>query len=159
MRRLTSRRTQLIRQRTRTKNEISAVLRNLKGRPPVTDVFGKKGRAWLAGLVLPVDERQTVQGCLRQLDFLGGEIDLIDRALAEQALVSQEIRRLMTIPGVGVTTAATVMATIGASSASRPLSASLVISVWTPAAASPALRRPGTGDLQAGLFSRAARAR
>jgi transposase len=114
LRRLTSRRTQLIRQRTRTKNEISAVLvRNLKGRPPVSDVFGKKGRAWLAGLVLPVDERQTVQGCLRQLDFLGGEIDLINRELAEQALASQEIRRLMTIPGVGVTTAATVMATIG----------------------------------------------
>jgi transposase len=114
LRRLTSRRTQLVRQRTRTKNEISAVLvRNLKGRPPVTDLFGKKGRAWLAGLVLPVDERQTVQGALRQLDFLGAEIELIDHALAEQALGSQEIRRLMTIPGVGVTTAATVMATVG----------------------------------------------
>lgn len=114
LRRLTSRRTQLIRQRTRTKNEISAVLlRNLKGRPPVSDLFGKKGRAWLDRLELPVDETQTVQGCLRQLDFLCGEIDLIDRALAEQALESPEIRRLMTIPGVGVTTAATVMATIG----------------------------------------------
>jgi transposase len=114
LRRLTSRRTQLIRQRTRTKNEISAVLvRNLKGRPPVSDLFGKKGKAWLAGLELPVDERHTVQGCLRQLDFLGGEIDVIDRALAEQAVGSQKIRRLMTIPGVGVTTAATVMATIG----------------------------------------------
>jgi transposase len=54
-----------------------------------------------------------VQGCLRQLDFLSGEIELIDRALAEQAVSSHEIRRLMTIPGVGVTTAATVMATIG----------------------------------------------
>jgi transposase len=114
LRRLTSRRTQLIRQRTRTKNEISAVLvRNLKGRPPVSDLFGKKGRAWLAGLLLPADESQTVQGCLRQLDFLGEEIQLIDRALAEQALASPEIRRLITIPGVGVTTAATVMATIG----------------------------------------------
>jgi transposase len=114
LRRLTSRRTQLIRQRTRTKNEIAAVLvRNLKGHPPMSDPFGKRGRAWLAGLELPVDEDQTVQGCLRQLDFLGGEIELIDRGLAEQALASQEIRRLMTIPGVGVTTAATVMATIG----------------------------------------------
>jgi transposase len=114
LRRLTSRRTQLIRQRTRIKNEISAVLvRNLKGRPPVSDLFGKEGRARLAGLLLPGDESQTVQGCLRQLDFLSGEIELIDRALAEQAISSQEICRLMTIPGVGVTTAATVMATIG----------------------------------------------
>lgn len=114
LRRLTSRRTQLIRQRTRTKNEISAVLmRNLKGRPPVSDLFGKKGRTWLARQVLPVDEHQTVEGCLRQLDFLAEEIKLIDDGLAQQALGSQEIRRLMTIPGVGITTAATVMATIG----------------------------------------------
>jgi hypothetical protein len=38
-----------VRARTRPKNEISAVLvRNLKGRPPMTDVFGTRGRAWLA---------------------------------------------------------------------------------------------------------------
>ncbi len=43
------------------------LVRNLKGRPPVSDLFGKKGKAWLAGLELPVDERHTVQGCLRQL--------------------------------------------------------------------------------------------
>lgn len=53
-----------------------------------------------------------MQGCLRQLDFLRGEIAMIDRALAEQAVTSPEIQRLMTIPGVGITTAATVMATI-----------------------------------------------
>jgi transposase len=86
---------------------------NLEGRPPISDLFGRKGQAWLADQVLPVDESQTVQGCLRQLNFLGDEIDLIDRALAEQAVGSQEIRRLMSIPGVGVTTAATLMATIG----------------------------------------------
>ena len=33
--------------------------RNLCGRPPVTDCFGKTGRAWLAELRLPVDERLT----------------------------------------------------------------------------------------------------
>ena len=55
LRRLTSRRTQLVRQRTRPKNEITAVLvRNLKGRPPMSDLFGKKGRAWLTELELPL---------------------------------------------------------------------------------------------------------
>jgi hypothetical protein len=48
LRRLTSRRAQLVRYRTRVKNEVAAVLvRNLKGRPPVTDVFGKRARRWL----------------------------------------------------------------------------------------------------------------
>ena len=54
LRRLTSRRSQLVRARTRPKNEISAVLvRNLRGRPPMTDPFGSQGRAWLNDLTLP----------------------------------------------------------------------------------------------------------
>jgi transposase len=114
LRRLTSRRTQLVRQRTRPKNEISAVLvRNLKGRPPMSDLFGKKGRAWLAELELPDDERNTVDACLRQIDFLNTEIAHVDRQLAEHALQSDEIKRLMTIPGIDVTTAATLIAAIG----------------------------------------------
>jgi len=114
LRRLTSRRAQLVRARTRPKNEISAVLvRNLKGRPPMSDLFGKKGRAWLAGLQLPADEQDTIQACLRLIDFLTSEIAHVDRQLAEKALASPEIKRLMTIPGVGVTTAATVIAAIG----------------------------------------------
>ena len=49
MRRRLARRSQLVRARTRAKNEIHAVLiRRLKGRPPVSDLFGVKGRA-LAG--------------------------------------------------------------------------------------------------------------
>jgi transposase len=114
LRRLTSRRSQLVRARTRPKNEITAVLvRNLKGRPPVSDLFGRRGRQWLAGLQFPADEHDTVQACLRQIDFLTTEIAHVDRQLAERALTSPEIKRLMTIPGVGVTTAATLIAAIG----------------------------------------------
>jgi transposase len=114
LRRLTSRRSQLVRARTRTKNEISAVLvRNLKGRSPVSDLFGKQGRAWLAGLELPADEQDTVAASLRQVDFLASEILHLDRQLATHALSSPQISRLMTIPGVGVTTASTLIAAIG----------------------------------------------
>ena len=114
LRRLISRRRQLVKQRTAAKNAISAVLmRNLKGRPPCSDLFGRAGRWWLAELELPIDERQTADACLRQLDFLGEELALVDRAIAEQALAEPEIRRLMTIPGVDVTTAATLIAVIG----------------------------------------------
>jgi transposase len=46
LRRLVSRHAQLIRHRTRAKNQIHAVLqRTLKGRPPASDLFGKRGRA------------------------------------------------------------------------------------------------------------------
>lgn len=114
LRRLTSRRSQLVRQRTRVKNEVTAVLvRNLAGRPPASDLFGKRGRAWLGALELPGDERQTVDACLRQVDFLSEEIGAVDRSIATSALDSPEIRRLMTIPGIVVTSAATLMAAIG----------------------------------------------
>jgi transposase len=114
LRRRISRRAQLVKQRTQTKNEIHAVLhRNLKGRPPATDLFGRKGRRWLSQLELPVDERQTVDACLRQVGFLNAELELVDRDIAVHALDSDDILRLMTIPGISVTTAATFMAIIG----------------------------------------------
>jgi transposase len=114
LRRRLGRRSQLVRSRTRAKNELHAVLaRNLKGRPPVSDLFGKAGRRWLAALELPVDERETVEGCLRQVDFLDQEVGVIERELARQALSSEEIRRLMTVPGVSLISAATFVAVVG----------------------------------------------
>jgi transposase len=114
LRRRISRRRQLVKQSTATKNAASAVLvRNLKRRPELSDLFGKAGRAWLEALELPQDERETLDACLRQLDFLKQELARVDRAIAEVALGSPEIRRLMTIPGVDITTAATLVAVIG----------------------------------------------
>jgi transposase len=114
LRRLVSRRRQLVKQSTRTKNEIQSVLlRTLQERPPVSDVFGKGGRAWLARLELAIDERETVDGGVRQLDFLQAELAHVDRMIAGQALAWPEMRRLMTIPGIDVTTAAALMAAIG----------------------------------------------
>jgi hypothetical protein len=54
-----------------------------------------------------------VDSCLREADFLTRELARIDGEIARYAVSCAEIRRLMTIPGVDVTTAATLMATIG----------------------------------------------
>lgn len=59
------------------------------------DLFGKGGRRWLAGIELPEEERVSVDGCLRQIDFLARELEEIDRVLAGRALASPEVRRLM----------------------------------------------------------------
>src|SRR5436190_1880319 len=114
LRRRLQRRAKLVRSRTRAKNECHAVLaRNLKGRPPMSDVFGKKGRQWLAALELPADERETVEGCLREVDFLDCEVGLIERELASEALDSEAIRRLLSVPGVSLVSAATFVAVAG----------------------------------------------
>ncbi len=114
LRRLVARRSRLVRARTRAKNEVHGVLaRNLCPRPPVTDAFGKAGRRWLSTLVLPDDEQLTLEGCLRQIDFLDEEVAAIERKIAERALQSVDIRRLMTVPGVNVQTAAAFVASVG----------------------------------------------
>lgn len=114
LRRRLQRRAKLVRSRTRAKNECHAVLaRNLKGRPPMSDVFGKRGRQWLAALQLPGDERETVECALREVDFLDCEVGLIERELARQALSSEAIRRLMSVPGVSLVSAAAFVAAAG----------------------------------------------
>src|SRR5919202_4880175 len=114
LRRRLQRRAQLVRARTRAKNEVhGALVRRLIARPKVSDLFGVAGRRWLEGLELPAEERETVEGALRQIDFLERELAEVERAIAKDALFSVEIRRLTTVPGVNVFTAATFLAAIG----------------------------------------------
>lgn len=114
LRRRLARREQLVRSRTRSKNEIHAVLqRRLQGKPPCSDLFGVKGRQWLAGLELPLEERETVDAGIRHIEFLDAEIAAVERLIAQQALSWPEIRRLMTVPGVNLICAASLIAAVG----------------------------------------------
>jgi transposase len=115
-RRLITRRCALVRARTRAKNQVHAVLaRNLLERPPMTDMFGRKGRIWLAEQAgrLPLDEQLSVDAGLRQVDFLNGEVDQIDQILGADAISDPDALRLMTLPGVNMVTAIALLAAIG----------------------------------------------
>ena len=113
LRRQVARRAHIVRQRTRLKNQVHSILhRNLVPRCPAADLFGHKGRRWLAEL-LPADERQAVAALLRQLDFHGEELRLIDVELGRAGLASAEVKRLMTIPGVDATVALSIVAAVG----------------------------------------------
>jgi transposase len=114
LRRQVARRAHIVRQRTRLKNRVQAILhRNLVPRCPAADLFGHKGRAWLAEQELPVDEWQAVEALLRQLDFHAEELRPIDADLAQLALAREEVKRLMTIPGVDATVALSIVAAVG----------------------------------------------
>jgi transposase len=114
MRRRLARRAQLVRARTHAKNEIHAVLvRRLKGKPPMSDLFGVRGRQWLQELELPLEERETADAALRQVEFLDREIAAVEQLVAAEALGWPEVKRLMTVPGVNVIVAATFMAAVG----------------------------------------------
>ena len=76
-----ARREQLVRSRTRAKNEIHASLqRRLQAKPPCSDLFGVKGRQWLAGLELPLEERESVDAGMRHIEFLDAEIAAVGEA-------------------------------------------------------------------------------
>jgi transposase len=114
LRRQVARRAHIVRQRTRLKNQVQAILhRNLIPRCPAADLFGHKGRRWLAEQTLPADEAQAVGALLRQLDFHGQELAIIDAELGRVALGSAEVRRLMTIPGIDATVALSIVAAVG----------------------------------------------
>src|SRR3954466_12772857 len=114
LRRQVARRAHLVRQRTRLKNQVQAILhRNLIERCPAADLFGIKGRAWLAEQVLPPDEEAAAAALLRQLDFHGEELRLIDAELGKVALGRPQVRRMMSIPGVDATVALSILAAVG----------------------------------------------
>jgi len=113
LRRRVAARAVLVVERTRLRNRISAVLiRNLV-RCPSSDTFGKRGRAWLATVALPDDERDLVDTTLRLLDGLEVEIRGAEAGIAGVVTDDVRVRHLLTIPGVGLQTAVGLVATIG----------------------------------------------
>ena len=114
LRRQVLRRAYIVRQRTRLKNQVHSILHaNLVPRCPAADLFGIKGRKWLAEQDLPQDERAAAAALLRQLDFHAEELRLIDRDLGQVALKREDVRRLMSIPGVDATVALSIVAAVG----------------------------------------------
>jgi len=114
LRRQVMRRAQIVRHRTRIKNQVHAILaRNLCPPPPVSDLFGKAGRYWLAIQPLPIDETAAVEALLRQLDFAGQELARVDHELAIEALTDPVVARLMTIPGIDAIAGISIVAAVG----------------------------------------------
>ena len=142
LRRQVNGRSQLVRQRTRIKNQVQAILhRNLVQRCPFSDLFGVKGRCWLSDQCLPADEELAVSALLRQLDFHAQELRIIDAALGRVALERPEVKRLMTIPGVDATVALSMVAAVGDFRRFRTPGAAGVLSRLEPAGE--AVRRQG----------------
>jgi transposase len=103
----------LVRQGTRLKNQVHAVLHQQGLRSPVTDLFGKRGRLWLGQVQLPAQARESVNVCLRLLDGYGEEIQKQNLQLREKAKHDERAEWLMTVPGIGEYSAMMLLAEIG----------------------------------------------
>jgi transposase len=114
LRRLVMRRTHLVKQRTRVKNQVHAILtRNLVPTCPHADLFSGVGRRSLAGQALPCDEQRSIDALIRQLDFHSDELREVERDIAIDAIDDPVVARLMTVPGIDVTVAIAFVAAVG----------------------------------------------
>lgn len=123
--RITPREVRLVRERLRyritlvrissgIKCRIGAILGKVGiQRPELSDLFGKTGREWLDRVILPEEYRQNVDGYLRTLDHLAGEIKMVEDWLAKRTREDADVKLLMDFPGIGRFGATLLLAEIG----------------------------------------------
>jgi transposase len=113
-RQLISHRRLLVKQQTAAKNAIRAVLnRRLIEHPYGTTLFSAKSRAWMMSLELPETERFILDNALELLRHLEERVGVVDERLLRLASVDEDVKLLMTIPGIQVTVAIGFLAAIG----------------------------------------------
>lgn len=153
LRRLVARRNQVVRHRTRLKNETHAILHaHLVPPCPHADLFSRVGRAWLERQALPDDEQAAIRRHLRELDTLSEDLAVLDQAIGEATLDSPVVRRLLTVTGINVTVAAGLAAAIG--DVRRFSSPQKLVSYF---GLNPRVRQSGLGLAQHGRISKAGR--
>lgn len=154
LRRLVARRNQVVRHRTRIKNEVHAILHaHLIPPCPHADLFGRLGRTWLGTQPLPEDEVAAIARHLRELDRLGEDLAVLDREIALATADNPSVRRLLTITGVNLTVAAGLVAAIG--DVKRFSGPDKLVSYF---GLNPRVRQSGLGLAQHGRISKHGRA-
>jgi transposase len=103
----------LVRERTRTKNAIRALLSG-QGIEARRGLWTQQGLTWLRAMSLANELDGLRRDMLTErLCFLTGMLQQVEKALNRIALRSPGVHLLRTIPGVGIRTAEAVMAWVG----------------------------------------------
>ena len=153
MRRLVARRYQVVRHRTRIKNEVHSILHaHLIPTCPHADLFNKRGRDWLSRQPLPGDERAAIDRHVRELDRLEEDLEGLDREIAQGSLESPEVHHLLSITGINLAVATGLMAAIG--DIQRFKSPQKLVSYF---GLNPRVRQSGLGAAHHGRISKAGR--
>lgn len=112
-RRLVRMRAALMRISSRIRCQVHALLGEHGVIPPDTDLFGKGGRLFLQAITLPELSQGRLEACLRLLDAIAIEVAQADREIVARFRPDPQLKRLLPIPGIGPTIAATILTEIG----------------------------------------------
>lgn len=152
-RRLVARRFQVVRHRTRIKNEVHAILHaHLIPPCPHADLFSKVGRLWLKRQPVPDDEPVAIERHVHELDRMGEDLAHLDQEIASMSLDDASVARLITITGVNLTVAAGLVAAIG--NIGRFSSPQKLVSYF---GLNPRVRQSGLGAAHHGRISKSGR--
>lgn len=150
LRRLVARRNQVVRHRTRVKNEVHAILQaHLVPKCPHADLFNGRGRDWLSKQILPDDERAAVVRHIREIDRLAEDLADLDSDIAKDTVNDPAVQRLLTIAGVNAIVASGIVAAIG--DISRFKEPQKLVSYF---GLNPRVRQSGLGLAQYGRISK-----
>lgn len=99
-----------VRTRTRLRNRVHALLaRQRQLEPPAcSDLFGKKGLAWLHALVLPAPDALLLEQTLAGFAQLSAQIKELEQTILAENARDPAAARLQTLPGVGAILAAVI---------------------------------------------------
>jgi transposase len=103
----------LVRQRTRLKNQVHAILHQHGLKHPGTDLFGKAGRDWLNQVPLGNTARRAMTRYLELIDEFSRHLQQQDREVKQFVSTDLRAQWLMTIPGIGQYSAMLLLAEIG----------------------------------------------
>jgi len=104
--------------RTRLKNRIHSVIdkyglhTDFEG---ISDIFGKQGRRQMALTIkqLPTETRYTLHCLLRELEMAESQIQRIEKRMKRVFSKTEQVKRLMTLPGIGFILAVAIANEIG----------------------------------------------
>jgi transposase len=98
---------------TQAKNRLHAVLQRHHWLPPEGNPFHSSQKKWWLALPMGALEKVNVQSDLDTLQFAEKQLMQLTSMMEEIANQSDEVTRLLQLPGFGVVTAVTVWAAIG----------------------------------------------
>ena len=113
LRALSARRVQLVRDRTRVRNRIHAILAQRLIKPEVEALFSKKGLDWLKIVPLDAAGKAGLECELRLHDLLEKEIAATKVEMAHEGHADPRVKLLITLPGVDLVVAEGLIAAIG----------------------------------------------
>lgn len=113
LRELVRHRVKLVGLRAHCKAEIHAVLAKCGVQVPMSDLFGVAGKQLLDRLALPGVYRARINSLRRLIDLIEFEIDVFTGLVRSQLAGEAGYQALLTIPGIGPTLAAVLVAEIG----------------------------------------------